>query len=86
MKKVFFILIMAACAGAAATACAFADSPGRLVSKGNREYRKKAYAKALDLYDKASVKAPESAIAVVTHSEPTIAIRSTIATTHSARA
>lgn len=62
MKKALSILIMAACASAAAAACAFADSPGRLVSKGNREYHKKAYAKALDLYDKASVKAPESAI------------------------
>jgi len=62
MKRALSILIMAACASAAAAACAFADSPGRLVSKGNREYHKKAYAKALDLYDKASVKAPESAI------------------------
>ena len=60
MKRALSILIMVACASAAAAA--FADSPGRLVSKGNREYHKKAYAKALDLYDKASVKAPESAI------------------------
>ena len=62
MKKALSILIMVACASAAAAACALADSPGRLVSKGNREYHKKSYAKALDLYDKASVKAPESAI------------------------
>ena len=62
MKKALCILIMFFGASAAATTCAFADSPGGLVSKGNREYHKKDYAKALDLYDRASVKAPESAI------------------------
>ena len=62
MKKALCILIMFFGASAAATTCAFADSPGALVSKGNREYHKKDYAKALDLYDRASVKAPESAI------------------------
>jgi tetratricopeptide (TPR) repeat protein len=41
---------------------ASAESPGRLVSKGNKQYDKKDFAKALDLYDRASVKAPESPI------------------------
>ena len=61
MKKALCILILFFGASAAATR-AYADSPGALVSKGNREYHKKDYAKALDLYDRASVKAPESAI------------------------
>ena len=57
-----------ACAGAAAmflaafAGGALADSPGRLVSKGIMNYNKKDYVRALDLYDMASVKAPESAI------------------------
>ena len=51
------------CMSLAATSTpAFADSPGGLVSKGNKQYHKKDYGKALELYDKASVKAPESAI------------------------
>jgi len=54
---------MALCVCAAVTAgAAFAQSPGRLVSKGNKQYDKKDFAKALELYDRASVKAPESAI------------------------
>jgi Ca-activated chloride channel family protein len=61
MKRTLRILIMV-CAGAASATCAFADTPGGLVSKGNRQYGKKDYSKALDLYDRASVKAPESAI------------------------
>ena len=55
-------VLAAAFAVALSSAAAFADSPGRLVSKGNRQYQKKDFTKALDLYDKASVKAPESAI------------------------
>ena len=62
MKKALCILIIFFGASAATTTCAFADSPGALVSKGNREYHKEDYAKALELYDRASVKAPESAI------------------------
>ncbi len=63
--------ILATCARAAAALCvcacmtagaAYAQSPGRLVSKGNKQYDKKDFAKALELYDRASVKAPESAI------------------------
>lgn len=46
----------------AASGAALADSPGRLVSKGIKHYNRKDYVKALDLYDMASVKAPESAI------------------------
>lgn len=55
---------MAALAAAALAwaGSAFAESPGRLVSKGNRQYGKKAFGEALELYDKASVKAPESPI------------------------
>ncbi len=45
-----------------AAGAAFAQSPGRLVSKGNKQYEKKDFAKALELYDRASVKAPENAI------------------------
>jgi tetratricopeptide (TPR) repeat protein len=53
----------ALCVCAAVTAgAAFAQSPGRLVSKGNKQYDKKDFAKALELYDRASVKAPENAI------------------------
>jgi Ca-activated chloride channel family protein len=47
---------------APASTPAFADSPGGLVAKGNKQYHKKDYGKALELYNKASVKAPESAI------------------------
>lgn len=53
---------MAAVAAIALAGPAFAESPGRLVSKGNRQYGKKAFGEALELYDKASVKAPESPI------------------------
>jgi Ca-activated chloride channel family protein len=54
---------VALCVCAAVTAgAAWAESPGRLVSKGNKQYDKKDFAKALELYDRASVKAPESAI------------------------
>ena len=56
------LVLATLCLVVATSGPAFADSPGRLVSKGNRQYQKKDYAKALDLYDKASVKAPESAI------------------------
>jgi Ca-activated chloride channel family protein len=62
MERALCVLILIFCGGAAGGAIAYADSPGRLVSKGNRQYGKKDYAKALDLYDRASVKAPESAI------------------------
>ena len=41
---------------------AAADSPGRLVSKGNKSYRAQEYDKAVDYYEKASVEAPESPI------------------------
>jgi len=54
----FFCMSLAA----TASAPAFADSPGGLVSKGNKQYHRKDYGKALELYDKASVRAPESAI------------------------
>ena len=53
---------LAALCLAAASGTALADSPGSLVSKGIHQYNKKDYAKALDFYDLASVKAPESAI------------------------
>jgi Ca-activated chloride channel homolog len=56
------IALVALAAAAACAAGARADSPGRLVSKGNKQYHKKDYGKALGLYDRASVKAPESAI------------------------
>lgn len=64
MKFGRYMATLAAAAGIvlAASAMSFAESPGRLVSKGNRQYHKKDYGKALDLYDKASVKAPESPI------------------------
>jgi Ca-activated chloride channel family protein len=62
MKKALCILIMLFGASAAGAPGAFADSPGGLVSKGNRQYSKKDYAKALELYSRASVKAPESPI------------------------
>jgi Ca-activated chloride channel family protein len=58
-------MIAALCAlatAAAWTSPVRADSPGGLVSKGNKQYGRKDYAKALGLYDRASVKAPESAI------------------------
>ena len=61
MKRILSIVAMCACAGVAAGA-AYAQSPGRLVSKGNKQYEKKDFAKALELYDRASVKAPENAI------------------------
>jgi len=56
--------MLGAAAGIVVSACAAAraETPGRLVSKGNSQYHKKDYGKALDLYDKASVKAPESPI------------------------
>jgi tetratricopeptide (TPR) repeat protein len=69
MKRALSIFALGACAGIALCVCAavtagaaFAQSPGRLVSKGNKQYDKKDFAKALELYDRASVKAPESAI------------------------
>jgi Ca-activated chloride channel family protein len=65
MKKVcaaVSVVIGASLAAVLMCAPAFADSPGGLVSKGNKQYHKKDYGKALELYDKASVKAPESAI------------------------
>lgn len=65
MKRRMRIFLAAAIVTAAAlawTGSAFAESPGRLVSKGNRQYGKKAFGEALELYDKASVKAPESPI------------------------
>ena len=62
ITKALGILMLALCMCAGAAARAFADSPGGLVSKGNKSYHKKDYAKALELYDRASVKAPESAI------------------------
>jgi Ca-activated chloride channel family protein len=46
----------------AAAGAALGDTPGRLVSKGIHHYNREDYAKAIDLYDLASVKAPESAI------------------------
>ena len=61
-------LAAAAIAAAAAAAItfaalpAFADSPRGLVSKGNRQYNRKAFGEALGYYDKASVKSPESPI------------------------
>jgi tetratricopeptide (TPR) repeat protein len=61
MKKV--LLMIALCAWPVVTAsAALAESPGRLVAKGNKQYDKKDFAKAIELYDRASVKAPESAI------------------------
>jgi tetratricopeptide (TPR) repeat protein len=57
MKKVLLMIALCACAAPAG-----AESPGRLVSKGNKQYDKKDFAKAIELYDRASVKAPESAI------------------------
>ncbi len=69
MKRALPIRAMCARAGAALCVCAcmtagaaYAQSPGRLVSKGNKQYEKKDFAKALELYDRASVKAPENAI------------------------
>ena len=41
---------------------AAAESPGRLVSKGNKSYRAQDYDKATEYYEKASVEAPESPI------------------------
>ena len=41
---------------------AYADSVGRLVSKGNSEYEKQQYDEAAALYEKASVKLPESGV------------------------
>jgi Ca-activated chloride channel family protein len=64
MRKVLYAAALFFCMSlaGAALAPAFADSPGGLVSKGNKQYHKKDYGRALELYDKASVKAPESAI------------------------
>ena len=69
MKRALSICALCACAGMALCVCAavtagaaWAESPGRLVSKGNKQYDKKDFAKAIELYDRASVKAPESAI------------------------
>ncbi len=52
----------AAAVAVLAAGTALADSPRGLVSKGNRQYGKKAFGEALEYYDKASVKAPESPI------------------------
>ncbi|MBN2183987.1 MAG: tetratricopeptide repeat protein [Candidatus Krumholzibacteriota bacterium] len=41
---------------------AYADSAGKLVSKGNSEYGKQRYEEAAALYEKASVKLPESGV------------------------
>jgi Ca-activated chloride channel family protein len=41
---------------------ALADSPARLVSRGNRSYAGGEYDEAIDFYEKASVRAPESPI------------------------
>ncbi len=41
---------------------ALADSPGKLVSRGNGSYRRGEYDKAVEWYEKASVRAPESPI------------------------
>ena len=69
MKRALSAMAVRACAGtafcicmAAAAGAAWAQSPGRLVSKGNKQYERKDFAKAIELYDRASVKAPESAI------------------------
>jgi Ca-activated chloride channel family protein len=62
VKKIFCVAAILLCASVTAASAALADSPGSLVSKGNRQYGRKDYAGALDLYDRASVKAPESAI------------------------
>ena len=40
----------------------YADTAGRLVSKGNSEYEKQRYEEAAALYEKASVKLPESGV------------------------
>ncbi len=69
MKKALSIIALCACAGMAICVCATAtagaacaQSPGRLVAKGNKQYDRKEFAKALELYDRASVKAPESPV------------------------
>ena len=62
LKKTCFVLMLALCANAAAASGASAESPRALVSRGNKQYHKKDFAKALELYDRASVKAPESPI------------------------
>lgn len=69
MKRALSMMALCGCAVVALCLCAavtagaaFAQSPGRLVSKGNKQYDRKDFAKAIELYDRASVKAPESAI------------------------
>ncbi|MCK4235676.1 MAG: tetratricopeptide repeat protein, partial [Candidatus Krumholzibacteria bacterium] len=41
---------------------AMAESPGKLVAKGNGSFKKGDYDRAIELYEKASVRAPESPV------------------------
>lgn len=52
-------VVLAFCA---APAAAFADSPAKLVERGNKSYAGGEYDRAIEWYEKASVRAPESPI------------------------
>ena len=52
-------IVLALCAAAVP---ALADSPAKLVSRGNRSYAGEEYDRAIEYYEKASVRAPESPI------------------------
>lgn len=62
MKRAYLFAALVAALILIQAGSAAADSPGRLVSKGNKSYRAQDFEKAVEYYEKASVEAPESPI------------------------
>ncbi len=62
MRTMFGSMLLTAAFLLAATGTAFGDSPGKLVARGNRSFGRGDYDRAIEQYEKASVRTPESPV------------------------
>lgn len=62
MRAMFASMILATAFLLAAAGTAFGDSPGKMIARGNRDFDRGDYDRAVEQYEKASVRAPESPV------------------------